>query len=117
MSTRPPPDLSDRDWLAAEYALGVLDGEELAEARRLQSSDPAFAAEIARWSMRLAPMLDQVNSVEPPACAFDAIEQRLGLRGNVVSLDSRVRRWKFATAGMSLTDRCRLRMSWPTLRR
>jgi len=42
-----------------------------------------------------------VNSVEPPACAFDAIEQRLGLRGNVVSLDSRVRRWKFATAGMT----------------
>jgi len=30
----------------AEYALGLLDGADLAEARRLEASDPAFAAEV-----------------------------------------------------------------------
>jgi anti-sigma-K factor RskA len=30
----------------AEYALGLLEGEDLAEARRLEASDPAFAGEV-----------------------------------------------------------------------
>ncbi len=101
MSSRPPPDQTDRDWLAAEHALSLLDGEALAEARRLQSSDPAFAADVARWSLRLAPMLDEVSPVEPPARILQAIEQRLAERGEVVDLSSRLRRWKFATGGMT----------------
>ena len=30
----------------AEYALGLLEGSHLAEAQRLEASDPAFAAEV-----------------------------------------------------------------------
>ena len=33
-----------RDALAAEYALGVLDGDELAQARALAATDPRFRA-------------------------------------------------------------------------
>jgi anti-sigma-K factor RskA len=41
MSSTPPP--AERDALAAEYALRILEGDELLEAQRRERSDPAFA--------------------------------------------------------------------------
>jgi anti-sigma-K factor RskA len=45
----------DRDLLAGEYVLGVLEGEEAATARRLLEQDKEFAAAVAAWEKRLAP--------------------------------------------------------------
>ena len=77
MSSKPPPS-DDRETLAAEYALGLLEGEELAQAIERERNDPAFRDAVNRWTNRLAPMLDEVAPVAPPANALAAIERRIG---------------------------------------
>lgn len=57
----------DDQALAAELALGVLDGAELVAARARLAGDRAFAAEVARWEEWLAPLaLAFPESVPPP---------------------------------------------------
>ena len=68
MSSKPPTD--DRRDLAAEFALGLLTGTELAEARALLSRDADFRAEVERWSGRLSPLLDEVPPAEPRLPVF-----------------------------------------------
>lgn len=101
MSSNPPLSPDDRDWLAAERALGLLDGADLAEARRLEAADPAFAAAVARWSMRLVPLLDEVSPAEPSARTFAGIERRLPSNDNLAGLRQRVRRWQIASGGLT----------------
>ncbi len=59
----------------AEYALGLLDGADLAAARRLETEDPAFAAEVralARVGTRLdALQTDEWDAVGPPPLRLD----------------------------------------------
>lgn len=64
--------------LAAEYALGVLNAQahRVAEARAL--ADPAFAAEAAAWSERLAPLLDEIALESPSPGLWPKILARLG---------------------------------------
>ena len=91
-----------RDQLAAEYALGVLDGDELREARNFMRSDPEFASMVARWSGRLAPLLDEIAPVDPPARLWAAIERRLpGDKSNVIVLRRKVSAWRAATAAVT----------------
>jgi anti-sigma-K factor RskA len=95
--------------LAGEYALGLLTGDELRRARELERTDPAFRAEVGRWSGRFAPMLDQVDAVAPPQGTWSAIEQRLGgsaERGNVIQLRRRVQQWRGIAAGISAIAAC-----------
>ncbi|MHC9419058.1 anti-sigma factor [Sphingomonas citri] len=56
----------DDQALAAELALGVLDGAELAAARARLSGDRAFAAEVARWEEWLAPLALAFPEAPPP---------------------------------------------------
>jgi anti-sigma-K factor RskA len=53
--------------LAGEYALGLLDGEELAQADAMRREDARFAAAIRAWESRLLPLLDEVRPSAPPA--------------------------------------------------
>ena len=95
--------------LAAEYALGVLTGDDLRRARELARSDPDFRSEVARWSGRLAPMLNELESVAPPAATWRSIQQRLGRSGeesNVVQLRRRVQQWRGLAAAMSALAAC-----------
>lgn len=68
----------ERDSLAAEFALGLLDGEELALARSLLTTDPGFGDEVARWSGRLAPLLDEVEQAQPPERLWRQISDSIG---------------------------------------
>lgn len=99
--------------LAAEYALGLLDGEELARARYLATADADFREEVARWSGRLAPLLDEVHPIAPPPHVLGAIEQRIARaqaqlqpqtqKGNVYQLRRRLNIWRgFAVAASAL---------------
>ena len=93
---------AERGELAAEYALGVLDGDALARARALAATDPVFRAEVARWSGRLAPLLDDVPSVAPPARTWPAIDAAIGSppqASNVIYLNRRVNLWRGIAAG------------------
>lgn len=95
--------------LAGEYVLGVLTGSDLERARELAGSDPRFRAEVARWSGRLAPLLDSVPPADPPAAAWDRIERRLSghaNENNVIQLRRRVYRWRGIAAAMGGLAAC-----------
>ena len=95
--------------LAAEYALGALDGDELRRARELARTDARFREEVARWSGRLAPLFDEVDLAAPPASAWQEIERRLGAEPagtNVVQLRRRVNQWRGIAAAMSALAAC-----------
>lgn len=79
MSTpeRTPPDMPDREGLAAEYVLGTLPPEDRAAAERLLARDTDFARLVAAWTARLAP-LDAGYGEEPaPPEVLARVEARL----------------------------------------
>lgn len=92
--------MTEADHLAAEYALGLLEGEDLLRAQGAEARDPAFAGAVARWQAHFAPLLDEVAEATPRADLWLAIEAALGpLPANDnEQLSSELRRWKWATA-------------------
>lgn len=64
------------DALAAECALGVLEDEPRAAAHRRMAMDAGFAARVARWQERLAPLNDAYAPVPAPE-VLARIEARL----------------------------------------
>jgi anti-sigma-K factor RskA len=76
----------DLDALAAELALGLLDGEERARAMRLCLSDRAFAGAVDTWRERFEPLHDAFEE-SPATDLWPAIQRRLA-----VFDDSRLRR-------------------------
>jgi anti-sigma-K factor RskA len=104
----PPTQDDERGDVAAEYALGLLEGDELRAAQARVTADPQFRTEVAEWRGRLAPLLDEIAAVEAPARLWPAIEGRLGSIGarddqgradNVVQLRRRVGIWRGVAAG------------------
>lgn len=88
----------------AEFALGLLDGTELSAARALAASDSGFVREVARWNGRLAPLLDEVDSVAAPEAIWPRIEGTLGTgsgESNVVTLRRKVNVWRGMTGAMT----------------
>jgi anti-sigma-K factor RskA len=101
-----PDELHD---LAAEYALGVLAGEELRRAQQLLRTDREFRDQVARWAGRLAPMMDDVEAVRPPEQAWNAIRRRIHPAddgANVVQLRRRLNRWRGIAAAMTALAAC-----------
>lgn len=62
--------------MAAELALGVLEGEERAEALRQTLANPAFAGMVKTWQNRLDPLGEGFAEVAPPNL-WPAISARL----------------------------------------
>ena len=83
--------------LAAELALGVLEGEERAEALRLSLANPAFAAMVATWQGRLDPLGEDFAEVPPPD-VWRAIEARLDGEQRSAPVRS-LRLWQGLAAG------------------
>jgi anti-sigma-K factor RskA len=102
MSTRPPLSTAEAD-LAADFALGQLDGAAHANAVRLMREHPGFRAEVARWSTVLVPLFDEVEAREPPAGLYEGIERQLGpsAANDDAPLRTRLRRWQWFGGGMS----------------
>lgn len=98
-----PMDLPDeRELLAAELALGVLEGDALAAANRRLLTDAAFAEEVEAWRERLAGMALDVPDETPPDDLWNRIERAIDgiASAPVVDLVPRrqLRRWQFGTA-------------------
>lgn len=89
--------------LAAEYALGLLTGEDLRAAKDRLGTDAGFAKEVARWRGRMAPLHEEIDPVVPPSSAWERIAHSIGgapaANDNVVSLKRSLHAWRWATAG------------------
>lgn len=66
-----------REALAAEYALGTLQGCARRRFERSLRDDPALRRYVAHWQERLAPLDAAVAPVQPPARVWRAIERRV----------------------------------------
>ncbi len=88
--------------LAGEYALRVLEGDELAEARRRLLSDPEFVREVQWWEDRIGTWAEQVTPVEPSDSVWPAIDARLegtaDTGDNVVSIRRGPAPWSIGVA-------------------
>jgi len=93
-----PKDLPESEALAAEHALGVLSGPERAAAEARLARDPAFAAEVAAWRTKLAPLAEAVAPVPPPEGLWPAIARALPANDDVAAR-RRLRFWRGATIG------------------
>lgn len=92
-----PPE--ERDALAAELALGLLEGEARAAALRLRLSDPGFAQEVQAWETRLAPLCAGFEEAPSPDL-WAGIEARLDAGGeDVTALARRMRAWRWGAIG------------------
>lgn len=69
--------LPEDELLAAEYALGVLDGAERVTAQRRRERDRGFAALVTAWEERLAPWAGEIEEIAPPSQVWDAIAAAL----------------------------------------
>ncbi len=99
----------DDPMLAAEFSLGLLEGEELLTARGKLATDPAFAARKEWWDNWFAPWTDEIASAKPSDAVWQQIQARLdaatadgGGTGSaeVIELQSKLRRWQW-TAGIT----------------
>lgn len=92
------PDLSEAETFAAEHALGVLDARERAEAETRMAREPAFAADVEAWRVRLGPMLDGVQAVSAPQGVWTRIEAMLPANDNGAVLN-KLRFWRNSAIG------------------
>ncbi|MEP3342958.1 MAG: anti-sigma factor [Hyphomicrobiales bacterium] len=55
----------ERDLLAAEYALGLLTGDSLTQARQMETTDSKFVRAVTDWEIRLATLTDDLIDETP----------------------------------------------------
>lgn len=96
----------ERDLVAAEYVLGLLEGRDLMEARGRAATEPAFAAAVAEWEARLEPLIDGFAEIAPPEPLWDRIIRSLDSQeaaggSSVVPIQSRERLWRGWAVGMT----------------
>lgn len=66
-----------RAALAAEFALGLLTGDDLNEARRLTGTDAVFAAEVRAWNERFATLAHDLPEEAPSPALRQRLNERL----------------------------------------
>jgi anti-sigma-K factor RskA len=69
----PDPPNDESETLAAEFVLGLLDAEGLAQVARLRRRDGRLDAALATWTTQLTPLADDLSPVQPPARLWTAI--------------------------------------------
>jgi len=74
--------MPDPDMLAAELALGLIEGEERASALRRVLAEPAFAAEVEAWRAHLGVMFDLSPEIAAPVNGLARIERALSPAAN-----------------------------------
>ncbi len=103
----------DDPMIAAEWSLGLLEGEELLAARGKYATDPAFAWRKEWWDDWFAPLTDAIPGAEPGEHVWGSIAARVAAAqaaaapegpaapaAKVVELQAKVRRWQWV-AGLS----------------
>jgi anti-sigma-K factor RskA len=102
--------MTEREILAAEIALRLLDGEDLDTATAALESDGELAALVRDWQQRLAPLADGLAPVEPSPETWQRIAASLRMagaadndneadaaRGEARRLRARLRLWQWGS--------------------
>lgn len=95
---------TQREQLAAEFALGTLDPQEHEQVSALRASDPELDTLIADWEYRLSPLTDAYGEATPAEDLFERIEKRLEENNpdtpsdELAQLRTRLRRWRRAAS-------------------
>jgi anti-sigma-K factor RskA len=100
MSADAPDSRDDDEALAAEHALGLLDGAERIDAERRFAASSAFAGAVEAWQARFASLLDEAPPVTPPTRVWARVARSLDQAANVVEFKLRrsLMMWRGATA-------------------
>lgn len=86
----------EHDMAAAEFALGVLDGDDRAAALRRIIGEPAFAREVETWRAQFGALFAQWPEQAPPEQLLRRIQQ------SIEPVPRPARFWPAATAVLSL---------------
>lgn len=97
--------LTSQQMFAAEHALGLLEGEELLEARVRMGREEAFTQAVEQWQERLGPLFDEFEGAEPSPEVWAKIEAHVTNAqsdggAEVIDLTARLKRWQW-TAGIT----------------
>lgn len=84
------------DMTAAEFALGVLEEAHHSAAAARVAVDPGFAAEVADWELRLAPLADEIAPVAPPAHVWPKIEAAIAAPASTGGMWNSLALWRTA---------------------
>ncbi len=90
------PEVYER--LAAEYALGTLQGHARRRFLRLMDERPYIRHAVESWQWRLDPLADGLQPVDPPARIWHRIHQELGTERVTESWWDNLGLWRMATA-------------------
>lgn len=88
----------DHQIMAAEYAMGLLDGEAELRAERLRRNDKAFDNAVWWWEEHLSGAISQVDPVAPPRNALAGIRDTLF--GKEIKTAKGKLRWKPIVGGI-----------------
>ena len=88
------------DVMAAEYALGLLEGDERATAMRRVLADPAFAAEVERWRAHFGILFSASPEVSAPIGGLSRLERAIAPAAN--DAGPALRMWQGTAVGTSL---------------
>ena len=88
----------DADMLAAEYALGLLAGDDLQQARRLVSEDRGFARSVTDWEIRLTAVAEDLPPEHPRPAAKATLLAKLFPEPARASLWHGARIWQAVSA-------------------
>ncbi|MBD9525724.1 hypothetical protein [Paracoccus sp. PAR01] len=94
---KPPLSPEEQDeLLAAELALGLIEGDEAQALMARLATDAGFAERLRDWQSRTAGIAEELTPVMPPARARQRIREELGLATAPLSetLDSRIHWWQ-----------------------
>lgn len=101
-SDTPPPADDAPMTMAAEFVLGLLEGEERAAALRRLLAEPDFAAEVERWRAHFGVMFDAWPEVAAPADGIDRLDAALAPRPVAANDRGGVSFWKGMAGAASL---------------
>lgn len=103
------PDITrDDPMIAAEFSLGLLEGEELLAARGKLNSDEAFAWRKQWWDDWFVPLTDNVGGAEPSGEVWERIAAAIApvaaaggaafAGAEIIELQGQLRRWQWTAA-------------------
>lgn len=87
-----------RDALAAEYALGTLQGRARSRFERMLKEDPALRSLVDQWENRLIPLAESIEPVTPPRRVWRNVEARIQGRARPAGLWASLPFWRGLSA-------------------